>query len=87
MHQDALELLEQGQRFKSLGATLGMAAYGLHNQAVASVSLMLLEPAVQHIGVHPVLPCQCRDGHARLVASCHQFGFELGRVGPVGATG
>ena len=48
---------------------------------------MLPEPAVQHIGVHPVLAGQCRNGHARMLAGRNQIGFELGRVCPVGAPG
>jgi hypothetical protein len=31
------------------------------DQLVAPTALVLLEPAVQHIGVHPMMPCQCRD--------------------------
>ena len=46
---------------------------------------MLFEPAVQHIGVHPALPCQGSDGHARLLARRYQLTFELGRVGAVAA--
>jgi hypothetical protein len=48
---------------------------------------MFFEPAVQDIGVHPMFPSQCRYGNTGLLAGRYQFGFELRRVGPVGASG
>lgn len=46
---------------------------------------VLLEPAVQDIGVHPLAAGQCRDGGTRLLAGGHWFSLELSRVGSVGA--
>ena len=48
---------------------------------------MFFEPAVQHVGVHPVLPGQRCDGNTGLLARRHQLGLELWRVGPVCAMG
>ena len=45
---------------------------------------MLLEPAVQHVGVHAVLQGYCGNGRVRLLAGHYQFGLELARVGAVG---
>lgn len=67
--------------------TMRGADHRLGNQRVACAARMLFEPAVQDIGVHPVLPGQCCDGYTWLLASSYQFGFELRRVGPVGASG
>ena len=55
-------------------------------QLMASIALVFLEPAVQNIGIHSMLPRQCRDGGPRMLARGHQFGFELRRIGPVGAS-
>lgn len=38
---------------------------------------VFLEPAVQHIGVHAVLQGDRGNRGAGLLASRHQFGFEL----------
>ena len=46
---------------------------------------VFLEPAVQDIGVHALAAGQCCDGSTRLLAGCHQLGFEFGSVGSVGA--
>ena len=56
------------------------------SQLMASTALVFLEPAVQNIGIHAMLPRQCRDGGPRMLARGHQFGFELRRIGPVGAS-
>ncbi len=56
-------------------------------QLVATTELVLLEPAMEHIGVHRMLRRQCRDGGARLLACRHQLGLELRRVSPVAASG
>jgi hypothetical protein len=49
----------------------------LCSQAVTTAEPMLLNPAVQR--------GHGRNGGARALADRHQFGFELGRVGAVGA--
>ena len=46
---------------------------------------MFLEPAVQHVGVHAMLPGYGRNGGSWLLARRHQFSFELAGVGAVGA--
>ena len=43
-------------------------------------ALMLLEPAVQYVGVHAMLPGQGGNGNAGLPTSGHQFG--LGHIDP-----
>ena len=63
------------------------SGYRLRDQRAACAALMFFEPAVQDIGVHPMLSRQCCDRHTCLLASSYQFGFELRRVGPVGASG
>ncbi len=51
---------------------------------MATFALVLFEPAVQHIGVHAVLPSQGRNGRAWNLAGGNQFCFELCRIGSVG---
>ena len=53
---------------------------------MASTALVFFEPAVKNIGIHAMLPRKCRDGGPRMLARGHQFGFELRRIGPVGAS-
>ena len=52
-----------------------------------ATALVFLEPTVQHVGVHPLLPRQCRDEGSRLLAGRHQLGLELRRVNSMGASG
>lgn len=56
-----------------------------NERLVKPAKAVLLQPAVQHVGVHRMLPGQACDGNAGLQASGHQFGFELCRVGAMGA--
>lgn len=58
---------------------------GRSRQAVAALSVFL-EPAMQNAGVHAVQQGLSRDRSARLLAGCHQFGFELRGVGAGCAT-
>lgn len=44
----------------------------------------VLEPTVQHVGIHSMLPGRGCNGNAGLLTGRHQFGFELCRVGAVG---
>ncbi len=53
--------------------------------AIAAAEGMLLEPAVQHIGVHPMGAGHRGNRCPRHLAGGHQFCFELACVGPVRA--
>ncbi len=46
--------------------------------------VVLLEPAVQYVGIHAMLQSQCCNGCSRLHASGHQPGLELRGIGAVG---
>jgi len=54
---------------------------------VAPTLLVFFEPAVQHVGVHAMLPGYGSNGCPRALAGRYQFSFELGCVGTVGASG
>lgn len=45
-------------------------------QLVAPAALMLLEPAVQLVGIHCMLPGQACDGNAGLPTSCYQLALN-----------
>ena len=54
---------------------------------MAPTLLVFFEPAVQHVGVHAMLPGYGSNGCPRALAGRYQFSFELGCVGTVGASG
>ena len=60
--------------------------FGGIDKLMAPSAMVLIEPAVQHIGVHAMLVRQCSDGCARLVAGSHQLGLEGGCVSAMGAS-
>ena len=49
--------------------------------------LVFFEPAVQHVGIHAMLPGYGCNGRTGDLAGRYQFCFELGCVGTVGASG
>jgi hypothetical protein len=55
----------------------------LCSQAVTTAEPIFLNPALQRLDVDAVQRGHGRNGGARASADCHQFGFELGRVGAV----